>query len=286
VSRVQNLALTALCLLLFSFHVRLKQQADPLDVARRVQSASLPTLWRGKVAPDFELTLIDGSKFVLSDHVGKEIVVLNFFATWCAPCRAEMPELNRFAKSQISSPVRVIGIDAGEKEEQVASFLRDTEVHFPVGVDEGSVVKLYGVETYPITVVIGADGRIVLYETGRIANAEVAFGAEVRAGLKALDQGLGIEKGAFIALSKEERFFDVRPSHDDAKSDVSFLTGRAKEIADTMKCVCGCSDMLPDCKCATAKGMKAKLKSAALDGTNDVSVIEGINAEFCMKGMR
>jgi hypothetical protein len=197
-----------------------------------------------------------------------------------------MPELNRFAEQSKGKNVELVGIDAGETIDQVAAFVREAGVHFPVAIDEGDVGTLYGVMSYPVTVVIGADGRIALYETGMIANADVAFGREVKAGLETIARGGGVDRAAFIAAGKRETYFDVRPSEKTESGDKVLLTGRAKDIAETMKCVCGCSDTLKKCKCATAKGMKTKLKEATLDGTNDVRVMEAVNAEFCMKGMK
>ncbi|HSY47518.1 MAG TPA: TlpA disulfide reductase family protein [Thermoanaerobaculia bacterium] len=282
--RTQNLIVVALALLLFSFHVRLKRQADPAQINEMAQEVMTPALWKGKIAPSFELTRTDGSKFVLADHIGKEVVILNFFATWCGPCRAETPELNRFVAESRGKPVTLIGIDNSEKPDLVAAYVRDLKVQFPVAIDEGAVEKSYGVKSFPTTVVIGADGRVALYETGVIANTEVAFGAELKTALAAIARNEGIGRETYLTREKAESYSEVRtPAAKD--EDSVLLTGRAKQLAGKMNCVCGCTKSLATCTCSTATGMKKKLQEAKLDGTNDVAVMQQVNAEFCMKGM-
>ena len=283
--RAENLLIIALALLLFSFHVRLKEQADPAQIDAMAKDAAIPKLWKGKVAPAFTLTRTDGKAFDLADHVGKNVVILNFFATWCAPCRAETPELNRFVEASKGKPVIFVGIDADEKPETVAAYMRELKIAFPVAIDDGAVAKMYGVRSFPTTVVIGARGEVLLYETGAIANADVAFGAEVQQGLDMIARRQGITRDSYLSAARDENYYEVRPAASTPDSDQVLLTGRAAQIAEKMNCVCGCSDKLKDCKCSTATGMKKKLKESKLDGTNDVAVMEQINAEFCMKGM-
>jgi thiol-disulfide isomerase/thioredoxin len=281
--RVQNLILIALALLFLSFHLRLKQQADPHVINEAAREASTPKEWKGKVAPDFEVTRADGSKFALADHVGKEVVILNFFATWCAPCRVETPELDRFARTLKGRPALLVGIDSGEKPEIVAAFVKQTSISYPVFIDEAKVSKLYGVKSLPTTVVIGADGRIALYELGGISNADVAFGSEVGVGIAAISQGHGIQRDAWLAAARGETYYGIR---DAGRDETIVLTGRAKLLSEKMPCVCGCKDTVAKCGCSVAKAMMKKLREAQLDGTNDVAVMQQVNAEFCMKEMK
>lgn len=279
-----RLLIALLSLPLLGVHAVGKRQPDPQEVAQFSGGFTRPGEWRGKVAPDFELALLDGSHFKLSDHVGKEVVILNFFTTWCGPCKAEMPELNRFATEREGRPLRLIGIDGEEKQELVEKFLREVAVAFPVGIDTtGDLQKSFGVESYPTTVVIGADGRIQLYQLGAILNADVALAAIVDAHVTQIQQGRGISKENYLVAAQSESYpGGAEPS----PGDVPKMSARALQIASTMDCPCGCSDLLQACECNTARKAKAKLKTLSLEGREDADVKEELNREFCMKGMQ
>src|SRR5438105_4758344 len=128
--------------------------------------------WQGQIAPDFDLTTTRGGHFRLSENVGHKIIVLNFFATWCAPCRAEMPELNRYFNLHKSESFLLIGIDAEEKQDRVDAFLDELKVDFCAGVDGGPIRTMYAVDSFLTTVPIGMASEVQFYETGAIANAE------------------------------------------------------------------------------------------------------------------
>ena len=232
--------------------------------------------WAGRPAPDFELTLLDGSTFRLADHVGQRVIILNFFATWCGPCRAEMPELERYQQSQ-GRAVLLLGIDAEEKHTVVEAFVAETRVTFPVGIDgAGDVLRLYDVDSFPTTVVIGADGRVTLYEVGAITNADVALGPAVLPGLTEIREGRGIARDAYLALLASE----AGPT-----AAAPPLMGRGRRIAEAMPCPCGCTDQVIACRCRTATAIKTRLAQGGYDDKTDTEVMEELNREFCMKGM-
>ncbi len=278
------LAIAVLAVPLGAFHVAFKRQPDEQAVRHLRSTFTRSTEWRGKLAPDFELALLDGSRFKLIDHIGREVIVLNFFATWCQPCKEEMPELGRFLAMQHGRPVVLIGIDPEEKRELVEAFVSEQKVTFPVGIDaSGDVQKRYGVSSYPTTILIGGDGRIQLYQSGAIMNADVAFGPFLGSDLEGLAKGKGTTKELYLEGLKAERY--PTPEEEARERDEPKLSDRAQRIAEGMPCPCGCSDTLAKCDCATAKKAKAKLESMALDGRKDADVMSELNREFCMKGM-
>src|ERR1700730_18063927 len=93
-----------------------------------------------------------GGRFQLSENIGKKIIVLNFFATWCDPCREEMPELNAYFHAHKAEAFLLLGSDAEEKQDRVGAFLTDLKIDFPAGVDAGTIQKQYGISAFPTTV--------------------------------------------------------------------------------------------------------------------------------------
>lgn len=278
--RALKLAIVLTGVILVALQVRAKPVPTRDEVNSRARSFAGGEEWRGRVAPDFELTTLDGATFRMSDVVGKKVVILNFFATWCGPCRAEMPELAAFQQTHASEAVVLLGVDVREKDEVVKEFARSLSLTFPIAVDgAGDIGDQYDVEAFPTTVVIGADGRVKLYETGAIANADVALGSVLDAQVTDLRAGRGITTAAYKEALASEATRGNRQIEDTA------LTGRAKRIADAMPCPCGCSDKVIGCGCSTSKGIKARLAKGGYDDKTDVEVMQELNKEFCMKSM-
>lgn len=277
---------TILCgVLLLSLNLGMKKMPSFQDVESASESIRQPVRWLGKVAPPLRVPLRGGGEFDLAAHVGKEVVVFNFFATWCGPCRAEIPELKRFAARYAGRPVVLVGIDANETAELVDAFAKDLAIDFPVGIDaNGELQKALGVESYPTTVVVGADGRIALYETTAIRNSEVTFGALVDRNLEEIAGGQGVGPETWARMAKDEKYADVLPARKKSRDEI-VLTGRAAAIAGKMKCICGCTHLLTECNCTTATGMKKKLAEGDFGEKTDLQIAEDLNREFCMKGM-
>lgn len=109
---------------------------------------------------DFALTDINGKEFRLSDYSGN-VIVLNFFATWCPPCREEMPAFNQISR-EYADDVTVIAVNVGnEPSSKVQSFVSANGFRFTVAMDDGNVSGLYGpIKAIPVTVIIGRDFNI------------------------------------------------------------------------------------------------------------------------------
>ncbi len=285
--RARTLGVIALLLFfcVFLFHFSAKRQPTGEEMSR-FDFLRQPRAWKGKPAPELTLDLLNNEKFVLSDHVGRKAIVLNFFATWCGPCKEEMPELVRFAVKHKDEPFTMIGIDANESEDAVRDFMRYYSVAYPVAIDKGEAQKAFGVRAFPTTVFIGADGIVQIYEAGSIQNADVAFEAPYKATLAAIQAGRGVTKEAFLQLQATvRRVASAGTTTEEKKVDPEddIPPGRAREIAMKMNCPCGCTHKLMECTCKTAKDIKAKLKTMDLTGKTDEEVITLLNKEYCMK---
>ena len=117
-------------------------------------------------APDFELNDIDGNSFRLSDHAG-HIVIVNFWATWCPPCREEMPSMQRVWERMREEGVLMIGINVGEDEDTIFQFTADYPVDFPLLMDSDSkVTGQWSVRGLPTTYVVDPDGYIAYRAIG------------------------------------------------------------------------------------------------------------------------
>lgn len=113
----------------------------------------------GDPAPDFELTTLDGETLRLSDLRGTP-VVLNFWASWCTPCRAEFPLLREFHR-EADGEYAVVGVDTGDIRGDGEEFARDQRADWPNGFDvDGAVARSYGVNGLPQTFFIDRDGTI------------------------------------------------------------------------------------------------------------------------------
>jgi cytochrome c biogenesis protein CcmG/thiol:disulfide interchange protein DsbE len=115
--------------------------------------------WTGPT-PALELKDLEGKTHRLDAYRGK-VVVLNFWATWCEPCRDEMPSLNRLRKSLEGQPVVLFAVNYGEGEARITEFLKKVPVDLPVLLDRDSQVgRAWRVRLMPTTYIVGTDGRI------------------------------------------------------------------------------------------------------------------------------
>ena len=280
-------AAVSLAVVLAAAQAFMKPGFDPVDARRVARTFDGGSEWRGRPAGDFELTLRDGTPFRLSDHIGREVVVLNFFATWCAPCLAEMPELQHFVDRMARErrPVAFLAIDAQEPAGRVDEFARRASLALPVAIDvTGRVGARYGVDAWPTTVVIGADGVIELYQTGAISNADVTLAPVVAADFARLAAGHETAE----SLRKEWAGATKRPAPREGWTPPdagSALTGRALAIAEAMPCPCGCDEKVIACTCQTANAIKASLKAGVDAALSDADVMRRLDKQFCMKGM-
>jgi peroxiredoxin len=118
---------------------------------------------KGQLAPDFSLTDLKGNPVHLSDFKGKKVMV-NFWATWCPPCRVEMPHMQKFYEDYKSKDVVIVGVNLTPTEERldsVQTFVDDQLLTFPIVLDkEGSIMQTYQVVAYPTTYLLDSNGVV------------------------------------------------------------------------------------------------------------------------------
>lgn len=120
----------------------------------------------GKLAPDFELETLTGETVRLSDYRGKPIIV-NFWATWCPPCRAEIPDFQKLYNNH-DVVILAVNLTQSEKsEDRVREFVNDFEMTFPILMDEqADVSTVYQVQAYPTSYMIDSNGHIQYFAMG------------------------------------------------------------------------------------------------------------------------
>ena len=122
----------------------------------------------GAIARPLALKTLDGTVHDLSKYRGK-VVLVNFWATWCEPCREEMPSIERLKVKFAGQPFEVLAVNVDEPESRVRAFLEKTPLHLTVVLDPGKVVtKSWGVRILPVSYVIGRDGRVRYSATGEM----------------------------------------------------------------------------------------------------------------------
>jgi len=120
-----------------------------------------------KEAPAIALSTLDGGKFNLADLKGKNVVVLDFWATWCPPCRQALPILAEVTKAYESKGVKFYAVDLREEPGKIEAFLRSQGLSINVALDkDGKVAEAYKVEGIPQSVIIGKDGIVKVVHVG------------------------------------------------------------------------------------------------------------------------
>ena len=115
----------------------------------------------GKLAPSFSVPSINGSNETLATYRGK-IIVMNLWATWCPPCRSEMPDLEKLYETYRSRGLVVIGINQGESRQRAASFAQSLGIKYPIWLDtDQQYGRTYIAIGLPTTVIIDRSGKAV-----------------------------------------------------------------------------------------------------------------------------
>lgn len=172
------------CLVVLLFSIVACQRAAPPAAPVAAGTAQIATTSRilgpmggaipdtGETAPDFEYSLSDGTTQKLSDLRGKTVII-NFWATWCEPCREEMPDLQRVATSHADSVV-VLGVNKLEQAELMPPFAEEVKVGFLlIANPTGDISQRYGVRNIPTSFFVAPDGTVGEWHLGIMTYDEI-----------------------------------------------------------------------------------------------------------------
>ncbi|MCL2210449.1 MAG: TlpA family protein disulfide reductase [Treponema sp.] len=138
------------------------------DIARLLKNAKIQVYSKTADMEDFTLPLLNGENITLSSLKGKT-VILNFWATWCPPCRAEMPSMDTFYKRYKDKSLEILAVDIGENINTVRQFIQKNNYSFPILLDTTRrISSIYGIEAIPTTYIIDRQGKIIGRVVGSI----------------------------------------------------------------------------------------------------------------------
>ncbi|NLG27758.1 MAG: TlpA family protein disulfide reductase [Chloroflexi bacterium] len=128
---------------------------------------------KGKEAPDFTLLNLDGNAVRLSDLKGK-VVLINFFASWCPPCLAELPDLIALHNDYAEDGLVILGVDQAESTSTVAAFVEEYDVPFLIVLDSsGLVSQQYNVRAIPRSLFLDTEGTIIVDHLGYMSDQDM-----------------------------------------------------------------------------------------------------------------
>jgi thiol-disulfide isomerase/thioredoxin len=205
------------------------------------------------MAPAFSLTDITGKQVKLSDYRGK-VVMLDFWATWCGPCRIEIPGFIEMQKRYASQGFTIIGISMDDSASPVVDFYKQFQMNYPVAMGNDRLGELYGgMPGLPTTFMIGRDGRIYAKHVG--ATDPQVFETEIKELLAAGPTAEAItfrQAGRVFAEDKVELGDPALIDSEVPGIDLSKLTAEQKEafkkLLESQQCTCGCKFTLLKCR--------------------------------------
>ena len=241
-------------------------KADLTGSARVDPSPVLRFIANAEPMPSAELRDLDGNKISQATLVGK-VVLLSFWATWCAPCRAEIPEMMAL-QSHYKDQLQIIGVSVDDSpKEKLKKFVLRQGMNYPVVMQNDKLVAAYGgVAALPTTFVVSPEGRVVQKHMGVVAIQE--YDLEIRALLK-----MPVEARIETVADAGQIF--AKNATELPGVDMSGLTPAQKKVVlkhmNSEACPCGCKFTMAQCrindsKCEISKGSAAKMIAEASHG--------------------
>ncbi len=239
---------------------------SPSIFAAQEQQATVRFVRNPDPAPEFKLAGLDGKPVTLADSRGK-VILLNFWATWCGPCRAEIPDLVEL-QNKYKDRLQILGLVVDDDDQDaIKDFVEKFGINYPVALATNDIRMQYGgIAALPTSFVLDAEGRIVQKHEG--LRDPILYETEIRSLL-----GLSIgnvkvetfEDTGQIFLKNAERASEL------PGVDLSKLTSDQKTIAlhkfNAQTCNCGCTFTLAQCRiydrnCQISKAATAKIVAA------------------------
>lgn len=135
-----------------------------------VNNAEAPAPVMGRIAPDFTLETLDGQQVTLSRLRGKPVWI-NFWATWCPPCQAEMPEMQRKYEALKDKGIIIVGVNFGERIDKVRTFATERKFGWTFGLDDAnSIANKYNITGLAPHFFVGTDGTIKTVQLGGLSS--------------------------------------------------------------------------------------------------------------------
>jgi cytochrome c biogenesis protein CcmG/thiol:disulfide interchange protein DsbE len=223
------------------------------------------------LAPAFSLTDITGKPLKLSDYRGK-VVMLDFWATWCGPCRIEIPGFIQLQNQYGRRGLAIIGISMDDSSEPVVEFYKELHMNYPVAVGNDRLGELYGgVLGLPTTFLIGRDGRIYAKHVGAtdidVLEAEIKqlLAVSPNAEATSFHQAGQVFPEDRVQLGNTAEVDSEVPGVDLTKLSAEQKEAFKKQLAD-QQCTCGCKLSLLKCRQVDrACGVSLKLARQQLE---------------------
>jgi len=228
-------------------------------------------------APAFSLTDLNGRKLELADYKGK-VVLLDFWATWCGPCRIEIPGFVQLQERYRAQGLAVIGISLDDGPEPVREFYREYKMNYPVAMGDQKVSELFGgILGLPTTFIIGRDGRVYSKHVGatdisvfeeEIKELLAAEGGEEAAEFK---PAAGARRSGKIEMGDPAEVDSEVPGVNLSKLTAAQVVAFKKHL-EAQPCECGCKLNLLKCRlddrsCGVSRRLARQELGKFLDGT-------------------
>jgi thiol-disulfide isomerase/thioredoxin len=222
------------------------------------------------LAPDFKLTALDGKPLGLAALQGK-VIFLNFWATWCGPCRAEVPDLIAL-QDRYKDRLQIIGLNVDDDDPaEIQKYVEETGINYPVAMTSNDIrIQYGGIPALPTSFVLDTEGRVVQKHVG-LWNPAV-YETEIRAllGMPIMARVETFEDKGEVFLSHADRATEL------PGVDLSKLTPEQKKIVlhrfNADGCTCGCKFTLAQCRiwdsaCAVSKAATDKIIADVSSGS-------------------
>lgn len=225
---------------------RVSREITSSTSANTAGKASVRFIKNPRTIPDLTMTTLDGKTITTKDLVGK-VTIFNFWATWCAPCRAEIPDLVKL-QDQYKDHLVIVGVlSEDEPGPHVSKFVSDYQINYPIVPETKEMLDVFtGIYALPTTFMVGPDLKIMQKHIGQIRPAQIELETRVLAKLP-VDAQIEFEPDNKDAVLKSNARATEIPG-----VDLAVLTADQRTIAlnrlNDEPCDCGCGLTIAQCR--------------------------------------